>query len=437
MSQADRLIRSFGARGLLVLLALTPLLISLQGQVLEGAAVRLGRAAGMRSLDAAARAFAEGPWAAGSFLEGARGTGVVGGWLEGPGLAATRHALPEFREGVLALPRSPPATQVVWSRPAQTALLLLRHPAPGEPRHPGGRQVVLVMDFGRPLREMRRTQGLTGVLVVYSLFVLYAALHFLAERAAQELEASRLRVEAHAQELEDVHRHLVRTSRLTQLGELAASVAHEVKNPLASLSLGLQVLRGKLDEDHPGREDVRRLLEACDRLDRVVRSMLRFSRPEGDGARAVDLGGTCEKVAMLLRKELKDREISLELRPPPRPMLVLGDPVQLEQVVMNLVFNARDAAPPGSTVTLEVVPGSGGRARIRVRDRGRGLEGREAETLFEPFRSTKGEEGTGLGLAISRRIARAHGGDVSLVEAPGEPGVWAEFDLPEIAGGDP
>lgn len=427
MGLADKLVRTFGLRGLLLLALLTPAVLYLQGQVLRSSAQNLAASEAIRWLDPAREAFRTQGTAARGFLERARRGGLIGGWLVGESGSGVRFALPEYQDAIRALAEPDGEQSTQWSAELQGPLFLLRFPVSGDPRE----ELVLVREFGRQSLEIDRAQGLTAVLLIYSLFVLYAGLHFLAERAAGELEARRVEVEGYARELEAIQDHLIRTSRLTHLGELTASVAHEVKNPLASLSLGLQVLATKVPEEDARREDVQRLLEAAHRLDRVVASMLRFSRPSGGAEGPVDLVGVAEKVNMLMRKELKDRGISLVLDVPPGSVRVQGEAVQVEQVVLNLLLNARDASPRGSEVTLSV-DRDGSRGRVRVRDRGQGLGGRDPEVFFRAFHTTKGAEGTGLGLAISRRIARSFGGEVQLEEVPEEAGVRATLVLPDL-----
>lgn len=429
MGLADRLVRTFGLRGLVLLMVLTPVVVKLQGRVLRRSATWLAASEAVRWVDPAARAFEKGDRATQEFLLQGRRGGVIGGWLEvDDGPTAWRYALPEYEVAVRSLDAPKERLTLAWSQALQTTVFLLRFPLDREETH----WVVLVREFGRESQHIDLAQGLTTVLLIFSLYILYVGLHFLAEKVARELEAERQQVERYARELEEIQDHLIRTSRLTQLGELTASVAHEVKNPLASLSMGLQVLRTKIPEEGSCREDVERLLEATGRLDGVVQSMLRFSRPGGAGSGPVDLVGVVDKVLMLLSRELKDRGLRLEVERPEEKVVVQGDPVQIEQVVLNLLVNARDASSEGGEIRVRIRRGEGAQGVVEIVDRGVGLGGSDPEGFFEAFHTTKGSEGTGLGLSISRRIARAHGGEVRIQERDGEVGVVATLVLPEL-----
>jgi signal transduction histidine kinase len=223
----------------------------------------------------------------------------------------------------------------------------------------------------------------------------------------------------------------VHAGRAEELTALSAEIAHELKNPLASVK-GLAALLGQNLTDGKGAERLAVLRREVDRMQTVLDEFLNFSRPLvplalGDS----DVGGLCRDVAALHEGMARERAIEIAVRAEPVP--VRCDPRKAKQVLINLVQNAIDASPPGSAVEIEAERLAGGGARVRVLDRGRGVEPGLSAEVFSPGVTTK-PGGSGLGLTIARALARQHGGDVSLAPRPGG-GTAAEVRLP--GGGAP
>lgn len=208
-----------------------------------------------------------------------------------------------------------------------------------------------------------------------------------------------------------VHRdvtHIRKLHELAALGELSATIAHEIKNPLAGISGAIQVLQDAIPETDRRRFVVSEILEQIRRLDNTVRDLLSFARPLAP-----------ERQEVVLADSLRRAWTLLNPRPGPFRFRILGegttvsaDPHLLEQVWINLFQNAMEAMPSGGTLDVEVRPGT-----IEVRDSGLGIEPAHLAKIFTPFFSTK-TRGTGLGLAISRRILEAHGWTIRIVSAP-------------------
>ena len=228
---------------------------------------------------------------------------------------------------------------------------------------------------------------------------------------------------------------ILHQDKMMSLGRLAASVVHEINNPLSGilnyLHLMLQILnRGPLSEGH--REKFRRYLELVEnetaRCSKIISSLLTFSRKSPPAFGEIQLEELLNRSVILSRHKLELSNIRLELSIDPTIPPVEGDYNQLQQCVINLIFNAIDAMPDGGTLTL-----SGGfdsekkRVTIQVKDSGTGIHEKDLPHIFDPFFTTKQEGyGVGLGLSTVYGIMERHNGSV---EVDSQPGQGAEFRL--------
>jgi len=205
--------------------------------------------------------------------------------------------------------------------------------------------------------------------------------------------------------------------RLAALGQFAAAIAHDIRTPLTSISLNVQILRRKLQLSDDDREHLDIALEELARLDRSVGEILDFAKPVRLAQESIDVGELIETAVKNLAPVLSEKGIRLELAPAAPMLIVHGDPQRLRQVLVNLVDNAADASTPGAEVTLRATA-TDDHVAIEVVDRGRGIHGDDLPKIFDPFFTTR-PDGTGLGLAICHKVVRAHGGDIRVRSTPG------------------
>lgn len=201
--------------------------------------------------------------------------------------------------------------------------------------------------------------------------------------------------------------------RLAALGQFAAAIAHDIRTPLTSISLNVQILRGKLDLTADDREHFDIALEELARLDRSVAEILDFAKPVKIAPESIDVSELLETTTRGLTPVLSERGVALTCEPSQELPTVTGDPQRLRQVLVNLVGNAADASAPGAAVTVRARAADATHIAIDVEDRGRGIDADDLPRIFEPFFTTR-PDGTGLGLAICHKVVRAHGGDIQV-----------------------
>ncbi len=235
------------------------------------------------------------------------------------------------------------------------------------------------------------------------------------------------------QELQRYHQEqLARADRLATIGEMAAAMAHEIRNPLTGISGVLSVLSRGFSDDDPRRDVVRQTHALIDRLNKSVENILHYSRPSPPQLQTVKIEDIVEPTLALVQGEAKKARVQVINEAGGELPLVNVDPQQIQQVLMNLVLNAIQATPAGGEVRIRTREshGDAGQAGVcvEVEDRGKGMTSDEAAKAFHPFFSTK-PQGTGLGLAIAKQIVEQHHGRISLRSAPGE-GTCVAVELP-------
>ncbi len=227
--------------------------------------------------------------------------------------------------------------------------------------------------------------------------------------------------------LERTRASLARQEHLATMGRMTAGIAHEIRNPLGIIRGAAQHLERVLRDHDLDPEIARFIPEEVDRLDRILSGYLAFGREEEVALDEVALDRLVARTVKLVAGELADRDLEVTVEAA-SGVIVRADAPRLQQVLLNLLLNARDAAPAGSEVEVRVATDDG-HAEVIVADRGPGLAPEHADRVFEPFWTTR-DKGSGLGLAVSRRIARQHGGDLRLEARRPGPGCVATLDLP-------
>ena len=218
--------------------------------------------------------------------------------------------------------------------------------------------------------------------------------------------------------------------RMATLGRLAAGIAHEIRNPLASISGSAKVLEsmGNIDEDE--RKLIAILSRESERLNKLVSDFLLYSREQRFEFREVDVVVLIEETLLLLKHRPDfPQAIRIERRLPPHPVMITADADKLRQVFWNICDNALKAMDEGGTLTAGVNADQCGGVKISFRDTGAGMEPSQLEKLFEPFQPAFAH-GTGLGLAIVYQIVQGHGGHIQVDSTPGA-GTEFTIELPE------
>ena len=221
---------------------------------------------------------------------------------------------------------------------------------------------------------------------------------------------------------------LARRESLAAVGEFAASLSHEVRNPLTAMRIDLQRVEEKLDLESPLRAPLRRALRAVDRLQHTVSGALRVARSGRVARSPLDLLVPLDAALHASEPEMQAAGARVEVNTGDVPLVVVGDAAALEQLFLNLLLNAAQAFDAAGGVVRVRASADAKLARIEVEDTGRGMSSETLAAAFEPFVTTRAQ-GTGLGLAIARRIAAAHGGELSLESEPGT-GTTAAITIP-------
>jgi len=252
-----------------------------------------------------------------------------------------------------------------------------------------------------------------------------------AHQATLAVERSRLysELERRLRELEEAHNLLkenqevmLRKERLAAMGQLAAQVAHEIRNPLVAIGGFARNVLCSLEEGDSKRQFVQIIVDETTRLEKILREVLDYARPKQGQRVEVDLVHLVRRTLDMMQEELASYRIETRLNLPPEQVMVRADADQVRQVLQNLVHNAVEAmsgdergtsgkTPSGTLrISLETC---GGKAGVTIQDTGRGLDQEAMQRIFEPFFTTK-SHGTGLGLAICQQIIRDHDGEISV-----------------------
>ena len=265
---------------------------------------------------------------------------------------------------------------------------------------------------------------------------------------AQSLNSMLSQLDESDQELKRYHaEQMKRADRLATIGELAAGIAHEIKNPLAGIAGATQVLARDFSDDDPRKQVTQEILKLIERLDTTIKDLLDFARPKMPEVAPTDLGDLLSRTLFLINgmPEKKARGVKIEVDIDPDMPMVPVDPDQLRQVFLNVAVNAVQAMPGGGTLTINMraeadrelaqIHPAGDFVMVSFADTGSGIEEDKLRSIFTPFVTTK-TQGTGLGLPITMRIVEQHGGRITVESAPGKGSIFRIYLPKEQAVGD-
>ncbi|MBU0743537.1 hypothetical protein KJ554_14480 [bacterium] len=266
-------------------------------------------------------------------------------------------------------------------------------------------------EFLEALAALRRAAWATAVLVL----VFLGAMALLLSRQQRSLVRARSEI--------------MRQENLAMMGRMTAGIAHEIRNPLGIIRGAGEIQAQRLRTAGIDLPTLDFIPDEVDRLDRILTRYLTFGKGgNGFDLEPLDLGKLVRRSVHMADQELAAAGVELAVETPDEPLLVSGDNPSLQQVMLNLLLNARDAMPAGGRIVVRLEQ-DGGAAVLSILDEGTGLGDLSEREIFEPFLTTK-EKGSGLGLAVVRQVVEDHHGAISLRGRDDGPGTVAEVRLP-------
>jgi two-component system sensor kinase FixL len=216
-----------------------------------------------------------------------------------------------------------------------------------------------------------------------------------------------------------MEQELLRASRMELVGQLASGIAHEIGTPLNVILGNAELLRMEMQERGESTEVASIIIEQINRITGLIHQLLTFARAREEPMARISLHDPLNNALRLLETRFRREGIAVHVDLPADVSPVWGIAHQLEQVFLNVLINAWHAMPDGGTITIRADAPDDDYMQLAFRDTGVGLSAEDAERVFEPFYSTKGDRGTGLGLVICRQIMDAHRGAIYLSSTPG------------------
>lgn len=238
------------------------------------------------------------------------------------------------------------------------------------------------------------------------------------QNTARGLEESYQKLQHQSERIIAIEEKLRRAEKLSILGEMAAVLAHEIRNPLGSIRGTAEILKDDYKPGDPKHEFIEIQIKETERLNRVVEDFLHMARPQPTDMRSCPVQDELETIVTLVSSNARERQIILVLQPPHVPIVIRADGEKLRQAFLNIIINALQATPPGGSVVISTTVYQTALCEISFRDTGPGIDTEVLGRIFEPFFTTK-PDGTGLGLAITRKIIESHGGTLLVESEPG------------------
>jgi two-component system, NtrC family, sensor histidine kinase HydH len=228
-----------------------------------------------------------------------------------------------------------------------------------------------------------------------------------------------------------LERMVIQAEQMAGVGQIAAGMAHELRNPLTAISMLVQLQREKAQEEGLPAEDLHVIEQEIGRMEERLNAFIDFARPARPRWRRIDLAEVTAQTLSLMQGRASKQRVQLNFKAPAAPIRVEADAEQIGRVLINLGLNALDAMPRGGRLDVELEQAADGKVELTVSDTGPGVDPKHLTRLFEPFFTSK-EAGLGLGLPISRRIASDHGGSLQAINRP-EGGASFILRLPAVS----
>lgn len=305
-----------------------------------------------------------------------------------------------------------------WLEVNESSLVLARDCGAVESLEPDLRQLLLRLRIAvcTPLMSLNRLSGMillgSGDLKWELTQAELDLLGSLAAQAGLAFENAFL-----YQEQRDRLRRLYTAERLAAVGQLAATVAHEIRNPLTAIRSTIQYISSDYAESTPKKKLVDELIAEVDRIDRILTGLLTLTRSGEPQLCRTDAVELVEQSLMLIAAQAENQGVRIERQWKEGPFPIMVDPSQLKQVCLNVLLNALQAMPGGGALSVGIGPTigpSGNRCvHLRVSDSGSGISSDDLERIFDPFFTTR-KDGTGLGLSISHGIVKRHDGEIDV-----------------------
>ena len=283
-----------------------------------------------------------------------------------------------------------------------------------------------------------RTCREKAIAVLQGLAEIEMCLPYLLEQSRkiyEELEVSHKELQKAHRELEEAHQQLIRTEKLASIGQLAAGVAHEINNPLGTITIFSHMMMKDLEEEDPRREDLQMVIDESARAKEIVKGLLSFARETVLKPGMINLNTVIDDVFGLIENQSLFFNVTLKKELDPLLPAMFVDAAQLKQVFLNIILNGAQAMDGSGELTVRTkLQPDKKTVEIRITDTGPGIAQETLNKLFDPFFTTK-ERGTGLGLAIAYGIVDRHGGTI---DVRSEIGTGATFliTLPLLEEGD-
>lgn len=243
------------------------------------------------------------------------------------------------------------------------------------------------------------------------------------------------RLDQSREEIEEFHRReMARAEHLATLGELAAGLAHEIRNPLAGIAGVVDIMGKELPADSPSRNVIGEVHKEILQIQAILNDLLSYARPRPPDFHPADLNTTIEQAVLLSRQQVLTKPVQVLFEPNPALPPVEHDPALIQQVILNLVLNGIQAISGAGQVRVglnaeqEFVV-------VQVSDTGRGIPAEALPKIFKPFFTTR-REGTGLGLSLANSIVQSHGGRIEVSSTPGKGTqfkIWLAIQRPRVS----